>query len=415
MKIRVALYGNTHNNLYQMAKLLREELGVDAHLFLPKRNRIQNRPESHDPKLKDDYPDWFHVGAYNSPLAQYLPMFSPLIKDVEGFDYIVLSQKGPTLAPYLRPKTLFYVTGTDLTRTPFYGRCWRWYKSFPAKLLSLVRTFWQRRGLRHVDEIWGQPYGPLIDAIQDLGLSAYNRKKYFPLILEQISPSCQGIESLVSELQRDWDFLVFNPSQLLIEDSPDMVATGAWKNNLVLLYGFARFVKQKGAKRAALMVVERRNNQREQTARKRFRQVAQELGISDNLIFLPPPESQDVFTRAQVHCLYEISDVIGDDFGVGGIGSIDIEALSMAKPLVSNVGEEFMQEVYGDHPVIDVREPEEIALALVELYSNPDYRLKVGQEGLAWYQKHHSPQGAKHRYLKNLEFLKSADNELESY
>jgi len=413
MAKRVALYGNTHNNLYQMVKLLREELGVDAHLFLPKRNRIQNRPESHDPELNNNYPYWFHVGSYNSPLAQYLPMFSPLIKDVENFDYIVLSQKGPALAPYLKPKTLFYVTGTDLTRTPFYGRCWRWYKSIPAKLLSLVRTFWQRRGLRHVDEIWGQPFGPWMDAIQDLSLSTYNRKKYFPLILEQISPSCQGIEPLILELQRDWDFLVFNPSQLLIEGSPDMVATGAWKNNLVLLHGFARFVKQTGAKRAALMVVERRNNQREQTARKRFRQVALELGVSDNLIFLPPPESQDVFTRAQVHCLYEISDVIGDDFGAGGIGSIDIEALSMAKPLISNVGKEFMHELYGNHPVIDVREPDEIAEALTKLYKDPAYCLKVGQDGLAWYKKYHSPQGAKKRYLENLAFLKSDHHGLE--
>ena len=409
MVTRVALYGNTANNLYQMAKLLREELGVDAHLFLSTRNRIHNQPESDDPELKDNYPDWIHVGPYRTSLAQYLPMFSPLIADVADFDYIIGSQKAPALAPYLKPKFFFFVTGTDLTRVPFYGRCFRWYKSWPAKLASMVRVFWQRRGLRQVEEIWAQPFIPLTSAIEDIGLTTYNRSKYFPVVLDALKPSYENIEPLLSELKEKWDFTVFNPAQLLIEKTPDMVATGVWKNNIALLYGFARFVEKTGAKRAAFLVVARGENQRERDARQHFEQVAKELGVSDQLIFLQPPQGQDIFTRAQVFALYEQCDVVGDDYGVGWFGSIVIEGLSMAKPVVSYVDEDAMKEMYDDHPIVNVREHDDIGDALVKLYEDPVYRLKVGQAGKKWYQEHHSPQGARKRYLKNLEFLKSDD------
>jgi len=409
MTVRVALYGNTHNNLYQMAKLLRDELDVDAHLFLPDRNRIQNRPESDDPELKDNYPDWIHVGPYRSAIAQYLPMFSRLVRDVEDFDYIIASQKAPSLAPYMKPKFLFYVTGTDLTRVPFYGRCWRWYRGLPAKLASQVRVFWQRRGLSHVHQIWAQPFRPMLSAINDLELETYNRGAYFPVVVDDFPPSCQGIEHLLDEVKQNWDFTVFNPAQLLLDDTPDMVATGVWKNNLALLYGFARFVKQTGAKRTALMVVERGNNLTEKAARERFKQVAEELGIGDRLVFLKPPAPQDVFTRAQIFSFYDSSDVIGVDYGVGWFGSIVIEGLSLAKPVISYVEESVMLELYGDHPLINVREPDEIGDALTRLYKDSDYRFKVGQKGQAWYKKHHSPQGAKHRYIENLKFLRPND------
>ncbi|VAW84000.1 hypothetical protein MNBD_GAMMA18-1517 [hydrothermal vent metagenome] len=410
MVTRVALYGNTCNNLYQLAKLLRNELQVDAHLFLPNNADIQNRPESDDPELTDNYPDWIHVGRYRSPIAQYLPMFSPLINDVKNFDYIIFSQKGPSLAPYLKPKTFFLVTGGDLTRAPFYGRTYRWYKSFPAKILGVVRAYWQRTGLRQVDETWVQPFKPLKTALADLGIKTYNREKYFPVILDAPGKvSGTELDDTLSNLRNNWDFLIFNPARMMLDETPDMVATGAWKNNLALLYGFAEFLKTTGATRAAFVFVDKGDGHREKHGRERFLQEADRLGIKDKVISLKPPASQDVYTRAQLFRLYELSDVVGNDYGVGWFGSIVLEGLSMAKPVISYVEESVMHELYGDHPLISVREPDEIADALTRLYKDPDYRFKVGQKGRAWYKKHHSPQGAKRRYIENLEFLKSGD------
>ena len=412
---RVALYGNTCNNLYQLAKLLRNELQVDAHLFLPHNVDIQNRPESDDPFLTDNYPDWIHLGNYRSPLSQYLPMFSPLIKDVKDFDYIIFSQKGPSLAPYLKPKTLFLVTGGDLTRAPFYGRTYRWYKSFPAKVLGLIRAYWQRKGLLQVDETWAQPFKPFASAIADLGIKTYNRKKYFPVIVDKPGEIDKTeLDDTLSTLRHNWDFIVFNPARMMLDDTPDMVATGTWKNNLALLYGFAQFLKTTGATKAAFAFVDKGNGHREKQGRELFLSEAERLGIKDKVISLKPPAPQDVYTRAQLFLLYELSDVIGNDYGVGWFGSIVLEGLSMAKPVISYVEESVMQELYGTHPLISVREPDEIAEALTKLYEDPDYRLKVGQEGLAWYKKYHSPSGAKKRYLENLAFLKSGHDGLES-
>lgn len=406
--MRIALYGNTANNLYQMAKLLRNEFGIDAHLFLTKNAIIQQRPESDDPELKDNYPSWIHVGDYHSPVAQYLPMFSPLVNDVKDFDYLICSLKAPASVPYMKPKVIFYVTGGDLTRMPFYGRTFRYYTNLPAGLLSLVRAFWQRRGLKAVDEIWAQPFFPYTSAVEKLGLNTYNRKKYFPLILEK--PEIKddpAVADLISDLRSNWDFIVFSPVRMVIDDSPDLVASGEWKNNLALLYGFAKFVKSSKNKRALLAVVNKVTRKREEVGHKKFLDEAKRLGIQDQVVALQPPTGQNVFTRSQLFCLYDLCDVVGGDFGVGWFGSVIVEGLSMGKPVVSYVDENVMEELYGEHPIVNVREPDEISSVLIRLCDDQDYRFKVGDASYAWYKQHHSRQGATRRYVKNMEFLTS--------
>ena len=55
--MKIAFYGNVCNNYYTLAKALRSRLNVDAHLYLNHKADIQNRPESDDPDLKNNYPD----------------------------------------------------------------------------------------------------------------------------------------------------------------------------------------------------------------------------------------------------------------------------------------------------------------------------------------------------------------------
>jgi len=407
-QMRVALYGNVANNFYQMAKLLRNEMGVDAHLFIANNAYSQHRPESDDPELTNNYPDWIHLGAYQSPIAQYLPMFSPLINDTKDFDYIICSQKGPSLAPYLKPKVIFYVTGGDLTRMPFYGRSFRFYSNLPARLLAVVRAYWQRKGILAIDETWAQPFSPNISAMKKLGLKSYNRQKYFPVVLDPpVNTPTPELDEMISGLRKDWDFIVFQPARMVIDETPDLVAMGEWKNNLALLYGFADFVKKTKNKRVLLAVVNKASRKRERNGHKRYLEEAKRLGIQDQVIALQPPVGKKAFTRAQMFRFYELCDVVGGDFGVGWFGSVVIEGLAMAKPVISYVDDSVMTELYGEHPLINVREPDDISSELIRLYQDGDYRRKIGKTSQKWYEEHHSPEGAKRRYIKNMEFLTS--------
>lgn len=406
--MRIALYGNIANNLYQMAKLLRNELGIDAHLFIAHNANSQHRPESDDLELKGNYPPWIHLGSYHSPISQYLPMFSPLVEDTKNFDYLICSQKAPALAPYLKPKVIFYVTGGDLTRMPFYGRSFRYYTNFPARVLALIRAFWQRKGLFAVDEIWAQPFLPFTSALGKLGLHSYRREKYFPIVLcPPVDTATPEMDNMVTKLRADWEFIVFHPSRMVIDDTTDMIEIGEWKNNLALLYGFAKFVKVTKNHRAALIVINKVTQNREKTGHERFLEEAKRLGVDGQIVVLQPPPGKNVFTRAQMFRLYDLCDVVGGDFGVGWFGSVVIEGLSMAKPVVSYVDENVMEELYGEHPIVNVREPDEIGSAITKLYQDQDYRFKVGDAGQAWFEQHHSRQGATRRYIENMEFFKS--------
>ena len=90
--MKVALYGNVCNNYYTLAKALRSKLNIDAHLYLNYKADIQNRPESDDPHLKDNYPDWIHI----SRKWDYIPMLTrydrTFVRELNKYDVVFISQ-----------------------------------------------------------------------------------------------------------------------------------------------------------------------------------------------------------------------------------------------------------------------------------------------------------------------------------
>jgi len=63
--MKVAFCGNIANILYQIAKALREQSSINAHLYIDVLNPMGMRPESDTPSLKDHYPHWIHHIIYN--------------------------------------------------------------------------------------------------------------------------------------------------------------------------------------------------------------------------------------------------------------------------------------------------------------------------------------------------------------
>ena len=87
--MRIAFYGNTCNNFFAIARAVRRASDIDAHLFIDSDADWMQFPESENPELRNNYPDWIHKGPYHSMAARFWPGRSPLVKELNGFDVML--------------------------------------------------------------------------------------------------------------------------------------------------------------------------------------------------------------------------------------------------------------------------------------------------------------------------------------
>ena len=170
--MKVALYGNTVNNFFAVARALRRTSGIDAHLYIDDGAGWAQLPENEDTSLRDGYPAWIHRGPYRTFASRLWPGLSPLVRELRQYDLVILSAHGVQLAPFLRRPTVFYITGGDITVAPFPLRFVRGRKGIASRIALLVGGVWQRRGIASVSQLWSQPFTPLETALRRLGVPA---------------------------------------------------------------------------------------------------------------------------------------------------------------------------------------------------------------------------------------------------
>src|SRR6185369_16680425 len=108
------LYGNMCNNFYTLAKTLRKELNIDAHLYLSDNVDFQHKPESDDPELLNNYPDWIHMAPEWDAFLYLRKWDKRFINELNKYDIVFLSDLGPAMAPKIKGKTIFFTTGSDI-------------------------------------------------------------------------------------------------------------------------------------------------------------------------------------------------------------------------------------------------------------------------------------------------------------
>jgi len=405
MTLRVAFYGNIANNFFQLARSVRERSDIDAHLFLDavdRRDEVTMRPENDDPSLRDAYPDWIHTGSYFTALSVAMPWRSPLVKEFQDFDLVVVSGIGPAIAQFAGRPWGFFVTGADLTMIPFPLRFFSRWRTARGRLAMLGMGTWQRRGIRRADEIWGQLFSPFQIALERLDVdSGRVSKTYLPVIFDATgyARSANSSEDLLdreilSALERS-DFVVFHPSRIMMDDSQRAREIGQWKGNDVLVRGFAEFVES-GIASAPLLVIPVRDASLDMG---RARALVEDLGIEASVLWARPPRPSG-FTRHELTALYSAANVVADDFGIGWFGAVVLEALSLGRPVLSHLDEAVMQELYPWHPVLDAATPSEVAERLTALATDPEFAAEVGKRGAAWVHEFHSYESATAKYVE---------------
>ncbi len=386
--MRLALYGNVCNNFFAVARALRQYSQIDAHLFLDNDTHTQELPESEDSSLKAGYPDWIHRGDFYDFKTRIWPGRSALISEFSQFDAVMLSGHGVRLASFIDGPTIFFVTGGDLTVLPFP---WT-YRFRPhglmQKIFSFYHAIWYRRGIFSMTEIWVQSFECYAQAVRRLKIPDEKIvPSYFPILVDTniFSPGTSGV--LKTEVPEfvGFDFIVFHPSRIMIDDRWALRVSGQWKRNDELVKGFADWVKKTNRKTAGLALVDRG----EIGPRLRLKALIKELGIEKNIIWLVPPRA-DGFTRTELVRFYQASDIVADDFGSGAFGSIVVEGAACEKPVFCYLDESVMQKIYPWHPILSTPSRIEIREQLERLYLNPESRLELGRRSREWAVQFHS-------------------------
>jgi hypothetical protein len=228
---------------------------------------------------------------------------------------------------------------------------------------------------------------------------------YFPVMLdtERLRAHPDPLRSdvaAVDEVKSRFDFFVFHPSRMMISDGPHYRRTGQWKNNDLLFRAFATFLKNERPSRAGLVLIDRASNLEVDKAKA----IVRELGIEEQTLWLKPPRPEG-FTRDELMVLYTISDAVADDFGAGWFGSIVLEGLAAARPVLCYIDEEAMSQLYPSHPILSSRTVDGNAALLARLYRDRDFGRAVGVEGRVWVERYHSQQAATSIYVEQFRQL----------
>jgi glycosyltransferase involved in cell wall biosynthesis len=400
--MKIAFYGNVCNNYYTLAKALRSRLNVDAHLYLNHKADIQNRPESDDPELKNNYPDWIHL----SKKWDYIPMLTrydrTFVNELNKYDVVFLSQFGVTLIPFIKAKKVFYVTGGDLTQTPFPGKFAHKFPNLIMRMIWEYVGFMQRRGIRRADRVLTQPFYPFVNALKELGVSGSHISKcYFPILLDterfSYNPDAWSqIDEVNREKLKPFRFIIMHPSRINLDQSRGSIDSGQWKGNDNLFRAFALFVKKHGASDACIAMPERTFSFDIAKAK----EIIKELGIEEQVVWLKPPTPQG-FPRQQLINFYSVADLVADEFATGWFGSIVLEGMACGKPTLCYVDESVMKQLYPWHPILSAKEPQQVSELIAQYYFDEQKKKQQGEISRNWVVQFHSFANGADIYVNN--------------
>lgn len=379
--MRLALYDSF---FLPVVSALRSE-GVDAHVFIDRRDVALSAHLRDDPRLRDPS---VHIDDFVTRSTLLAPWRSPLVPVLRSFDAVIAAGLGPVFAPFAGVPWVFHPLGGDLTVTPFPLRA----HLAPARerLRNTPTAVWQRRGIRRSASVWSGPWDPYKLALGRLGAKP---GPYVPVPVE--AERFTAHPEPPPPAWPDADLVVFHPARLILRRHPRLVETGHWKANDRLLEGFAMHVRASGS-RSVLVLVDRPQSPDRVLAR----DLVRSLGIGDHVVWLQHPSEQG-FSWNELPAMYRAADVVADDFGVGWFGLVTLEGLAAGRPVMTYVKPDVMRGLYSDHPLTLAHTPEEIASRLDEL-RDPTLRAVLGDRGRAWVGEHHSPAAVAARYLETL-------------
>jgi hypothetical protein len=374
MQIRVGCYGSM---FLRLGFLFEKSSQIDLHVYISPKDFEKYKDEL------DGDPNWLHVVR-----PRYLFLIPGIFWFVNRvrYDIHLLSQNGLLLAfPHNPNTTIFHPTGYDLTVVPFPSLYVDINKlKRPINLLiRLIRSFLFRVRLRQASEIWATPFPTYVRALEKLNLvTRYDA--YFPTNINMKIGTINKSQIKIKFGVLDGEFIVFNPNRFLMKQSPGRIESGHLKGNDISIKAFAKFTSECNGK-AKLLLIDK-GGEEELVAR----ELIESFAIEDKVIWVNRHLNKNALSRAEMSELYEISDAVFGEFGVGWFGLTTIEAAYFAKPIICYSDENIIGKFFDINPFLSSVNIQEISNILNNLFLNDNKRIEYGTKSKAWFNRYFS-------------------------
>lgn len=373
--MRVACVGNMNNNFFTLTRYLREA-GVDAHLLVPNSSYSHFMPhaDSYDLSYRE-FTTMLNWGAQ----AGFRASIESCRADLSEFDVLIGCEYAPAFVDRTgRRLDIFIATGDDILVTPFYRP-----RISRLPLTNYLMARHQAQGIRSARSVAIGPNKINEEALHRLGYKGpvsntivppVHIGTYSPAAIAQFGPQTHWF-STMSKIRSQHKIVVMHHSR---QDWCGNTPPHYCKANDVLIRGFKRFVARSDASASALVLVEYGCDVLAS------KQLVRELGLEDNIFWLPPMLRKDIMP-----CL-QLADIGCGEFRTSAVISGTVsEVLTMEKPLLSYRDDKRHLEFHPTlYPIMNAGTPEQVEEALADYAKRPAHYAEMGREGARWHRRH---------------------------
>lgn len=118
---------------------------------------------------------------------------------------------------------------------------------------------------------------------------------------------------------------------------------------------------------------------------------------------------EPISSREELAARYAAADIVVNQFILGVVSLVDLEAMQLGRPILNYFNEAFATYYDGDSPpFLNARTSEEIAALLRDLMAAPDVRKQLderGHAGWAWMNRHHSLEALADQLVRTIDVL----------
>lgn len=368
--MKINMYGGALTISYSMAKFLRKK-GQDVTLFIDKKLSDKSyAPEWEDEELRSGYPEWIKITDANFGKALLWDRKSrAFARILEDCDVLHLHAEACLWANFIDKTFLYQSHGYDLDQLPFKR----------GSIKQCILALCMRRAIKKAARTVAIPAERVF--LRRLGVEEKEMYLPFPVDMDKYTRvNDNGLRARILS-DRGADLIFFAPSRHEWMNNH----TTNNKGNDKVLRAFARY-KKKSYKKAILILIHKGRDVAES------KKLIDMLDIRENVLWL------EAMPKSQLINYYNASDIVLDQFVLGGFGQVFLESMACGKPTLIYIKD--YESIYDEQPpAVNVFTEDDIANKLIELSDDECRREDIGNKSRMWMQKYHAWQNACDKFI----------------